>query len=65
MWLHPLVGTVLFLTIVLAMFQVLYAVGAPLQDLHGSVINWVQASVLEPALTAVSTPEWLRVFFDR
>jgi len=48
--LHPLVGPVLFLAIVLAMFQLLYAVGAPLQDLLGSGLDWVQTSVLEPAL---------------
>ncbi|MFM1800629.1 MAG: hypothetical protein RLZZ117_2907 [Cyanobacteriota bacterium] len=60
--LHPLVGPVLFLAIVLAMFQLLYAVGAPLQDLLGSALDWVQASVLEPALIAVNTPEWVRAF---
>ena len=60
--LHPLVGPVLFLAIVLAMFQLLYAVGAPLQDLLGSGLDWVQTSVLEPALTAVNTPEWVRAF---
>jgi ferrous iron transport protein B len=60
--LHPLVGPVLFLAIVLAMFQLLYAVGAPLQDLLGSGLDWVQASVLEPALVAVNTPEWVRAF---
>ena len=60
--LHPLVGPVLFLAIVLAMFQLLYAVGAPLQDLLGSGLDWVQTSVLEPALIAVNTPEWVRAF---
>lgn len=60
--LHPLVGPVLFLAIVLAMFQLLYTVGAPVQDLLSSGLDWVQTSVLEPALLAVKTPEWMRGF---
>jgi ferrous iron transport protein B len=60
--LHPLVGPVVFLAIVLAMFQLLYAIGAPLQDLLGSAIDWIQAGVLEPALKAVDAPEFVRGF---
>jgi len=60
--LHPLVGPVMFLAIVLAMFQVLYAIGAPLQDLLGGAIDWIQAGVLEPALKAVDAPEFARGF---
>jgi ferrous iron transport protein B len=60
--LHPLVGLLLFLGIVLAIFQLLYAVGTPLQDLLGSSIDWIQAWILEPALAAVRAPEFLRGF---
>lgn len=42
--LHPLLGVVLFLAIVLAVFQVLYVVTAPLQDLLGTGLDWIQAS---------------------
>lgn len=60
--LHPLVGLLLFLGIVLALFQLLYALGAPAQDLVGSGIDWIQASILEPALAAINTPQFLRDF---
>ncbi len=60
--LHPLVGAVLFLGIVLAMFQSLYLVGAPLQDLLGSLCDGIRNLVLEPALAAVGAPELLRGF---
>ena len=57
--LHPLVGLVLFLGIVLALFQLLYAVGAPAQQLVGSAIDWIQSALLEPALVALNTPPLL------
>ncbi|MEA5412006.1 ferrous iron transport protein B [Synechococcus sp. BA-120 BA3] len=60
--LHPLVGVVLFLGIVLALFQVLYAITAPLQDLLGTGLDWIQASGLEPALQGLGSPDWLRRF---
>ena len=60
--LHPLVGLLLFLGIVLALFQLLYAVGAPAQDLVGSGIDWIQAAILEPLLAALNTPQFLRDF---
>ena len=60
--LHPLVGVVLFLAIVLAVFQLLYALGAPAQDLVGSGIDWIQSAILEPALAALNTPRFLRAF---
>jgi ferrous iron transport protein B len=60
--LHPLVGLVLFLGIVLALFQLLYAVGAPAQDLVGSAIDWIQSALLEPALVVLNTPPLLRDF---
>ena len=60
--LHPLVGLVLFLAIVMAMFQALYALGSPLQDLLGSLFDWMQTALLEPALAAMGAPEFLRGF---
>ena len=60
--LHPLVGVVLFLAIVLAVFQLLYALGAPAQDLVGSGIDWIQKVILEPVLAALNTPKLLRDF---
>ncbi len=60
--LHPLLGVVLFLGIVLAVFQMLYAVTAPLQDLLGTGLDWIQASWLEPGLQALGSPDSLRRF---
>ena len=60
--LHPLVGVLLFLAIVLGLFQLLYAVGTPAQDLVGSGIDWIQSAILEPVLTALNTPRFLRDF---
>jgi ferrous iron transport protein B len=59
---HPVLGLVAFLGIVLAMFQVLYAVGTPLQDLLGHLIDWTQTAMLEPLLAALGTPEFVRGF---
>ncbi|MEB3332122.1 MAG: ferrous iron transport protein B [Synechococcaceae cyanobacterium] len=60
--LHPLVGPLLFLLIVLAMFQLIYAIGAPLQDGLGSLIDAVRIQLLEPLLSALSLPQVLRAF---
>ena len=60
--LHPLVGPLLFLLIVLAMFQLIYAVGAPLQDGLGSLIDAVRTGLLEPLLAALRLPQMLRAF---
>jgi len=59
---HPVVGLVAFLLIVMAMFQLLYALGAPLQDLLGSLFDWIQTALLEPSLAALGAPEFLRGF---
>jgi len=55
--LHPLVGVVLFLAIVLAVFQLLYAVTTPLQDWLGSGLDWIQGSWLEPGLAWLGSPD--------
>ncbi|MCU0528764.1 MAG: ferrous iron transport protein B [Cyanobium sp. Prado107] len=59
---HPVVGLVAFLGIVMVMFQLLYALGTPLQDLLGSLFDWIQTGLLEPLLAALGTPEFLRGF---
>ncbi|MBC1261949.1 ferrous iron transport protein B [Synechococcus sp. BSF8S] len=60
--LNPLVGVVLFLGIVLAMFQLLYVLGAPLQDTLGSLFDWIQTTLLQPGLAAIGAPEFFRGF---
>lgn len=59
---HPVLGLVAFLGIVLAMFQLLYALGAPLQDLLSQLIDRTQTAVLEPLLAAFGAPEFVRGF---
>jgi ferrous iron transport protein B len=60
--LHPLLGVVLFLAIVLAVFQLLYAVSTPLQDLLGSGLDWIRSAWLEPGLQGLGSPDWLKSF---
>jgi ferrous iron transport protein B len=60
--LHPLVGVVLFLAIVLAVFQLLYTVTTPLQDWLGFGLDWIQGSWLEPGLKWLGSPDWLKRF---
>ncbi|MGL6132690.1 MAG: ferrous iron transport protein B [Prochlorococcaceae cyanobacterium] len=59
---HPVLGLVAFLGIVLAMFQLLYALGAPLQDLLSQLIDRTQTAVLDPLLAAFGAPEFVRGF---
>jgi ferrous iron transport protein B len=58
--LHPLVGLLLFLALVLLVFQLLYAITAPLQELLAALLDGIRATVLEPGLTALGAPEFLR-----
>jgi ferrous iron transport protein B len=58
--LHPLVGLLLFLALVLLVFQLLYAVTAPLQELLAALLAGIQTLVLEPALAALGAPDFLR-----
>lgn len=52
----------LFLGIVLLLFQSLYALAKPVQDLLGSWLDWLQTVLLEPGLTAIGAPDFLRGF---
>jgi ferrous iron transport protein B len=60
--LHPLVGVGVFLGLVLILFQLLYALTTPLQDLLGTLLDAVQTGVLEPALAGLSAPAPLKSF---
>jgi ferrous iron transport protein B len=60
--LHPLVGPLVFLAIVLLMFQAIYALGAPLQGLTASLFDTLRDRLLLPALQQLGTPAVLRSF---
>ncbi|MCP9836619.1 ferrous iron transport protein B [Cyanobium sp. N.Huapi 1H5] len=60
--LHPVLGVVLFLAIVMGVFQLLYAASTPLQDLLGSGLDWIRLAWLEPGLRGLGSPDWLRSF---
>lgn len=60
--LHPLVGVGLFLALVWLVFQVLYALSTPLQDLLGALLDGVQARLWEPALASLGAPPLLKSF---
>jgi ferrous iron transport protein B len=60
--LHPLAGLLAFLGIVLGLFQLLYALAAPLQALLGALLDTVQTGLLEPALWGLGAPDLLRGF---
>jgi len=60
--LHPLVGPLLFLAIVLVMFQTIYALGAPLQELMVSLFDGLQNQLLLPLLQGLRTPPVLSDF---
>ena len=60
--LHPLVGPLLFLAIVLVMFQTIYALGGPLQELMVGVFGALRDHLLLPLLQALRTPKLLSDF---
>ena len=60
--LHPLGGPLLFLAIVLLMFQTIYALGAPLQELCGHLFDALRDRLLLPLLQGLHCPELLRSF---
>ncbi|MFN7898307.1 MAG: ferrous iron transport protein B [Synechococcaceae cyanobacterium] len=60
--LHPFVGPLVFLLIVLLMFQVIYALGAPLQEAFGTGFDAVRNDVLLPLLQLLRLPQLLRSF---
>jgi ferrous iron transport protein B len=60
--LHPLAGLVAFLAIVLVMFQLIYSVGTPVQELLGHGFDGIQNQLLLPGLERIGTPPLLRSF---
>jgi ferrous iron transport protein B len=60
--LHPLVGPLVFLLIVLLMFQAIYALGAPLQEVFGHGFDAVRNGLLTPLLALLQTPPLLASF---
>ena len=48
--LHPIFGLPIFFAAMFLMFQVVYAIGTPLQELLGSGFDWLQNNALEPLL---------------
>lgn len=60
--LHPLVGPLLFLAIVMAMFQAIYALGAPLQELTGTLVDGFAHHLISPLLLRLGTPDLLQQF---
>ncbi len=57
--LHPAVGVVAFLAVMLAMFQFIYAVGGPIQEGMGTGFDWFQTTCLMPLLRATALPPFL------
>jgi ferrous iron transport protein B len=60
--LHPLVGPLLFLAIVLVMFQTIYVLGAPLQEVMVSLFDALRNQLLLPLLQGLRTPQVLSNF---
>ncbi|MDJ0716870.1 MAG: ferrous iron transport protein B [Prochloraceae cyanobacterium] len=56
--LHPVFGLPIFFGAMFLMFQLVYAIGTPIQDIMGQGADWFQGAVLEPTLAGL--PEMLR-----
>jgi len=57
--LHPAMGLLAFLAVMLAMFQLIFAIGGPIQAAMGLGFDAIQRTVLLPALTAIGLPDFL------
>jgi ferrous iron transport protein B len=51
--LHPVFGLPIFFGVMFAMFQVVYAIGTPVQKLLGNIFDWFKTAALEPILANV------------
>lgn len=58
--LHPVLGLPLFFAAMYLMFQIVYSLGTPLQDLLSGGLDWFRTTALEPALT--TCPPFLKGF---
>ncbi len=59
--LHPLLGVLCFFVVMLAIFQLIYAVGGPIQTQLGMLFDGLEANLLQPALQSLALPD----FFSR
>jgi ferrous iron transport protein B len=57
--LHPALGVAAFLVVMLLLFQLIYAIGIPVQDSMGLAFDWIQEHILTPALEALALPDFL------
>lgn len=60
--LNPVVGPLVFLAIVLIMFQGLYIVGGSLQEVLGVIFDAIENHLIVPPLANLGTPELLQGF---
>ena len=60
--LHPVAGLLAFLAVMLAMFQLIYAIGVPIQEVLALGFDWIQQVALFPALAAVGLPDFVVAF---
>ncbi|CAN1213598.1 Ferrous iron transport protein B [Tumidithrix helvetica PCC 7403] len=51
--LHPILGLPIFLGAMYLVFQAIYAIGTPLQDLLRNGLDWFKDNALEPLLTSL------------
>ncbi len=51
--LHPILGLPIFFAAMFTMFQIVYAIGVPLQDRLGELLGWIKSTALEPLLSSV------------
>lgn len=58
--LHPVLGLPIFFAAMYAMFQVVYTLGTPLQELLSTGLDWFKTTALEPLL--VNLPPFLNHF---
>ncbi len=54
--LHPLLGIVAFFLILLGLFQIVYSVGAPLQEVLGEALETAKTAWIAPLLSPLPTP---------
>jgi ferrous iron transport protein B len=58
--LHPVFGLPLFFATMFLMFQVVYALGTPMQEFLGNILDWFKVTALEPLLGGL--PPFLKGF---
>jgi ferrous iron transport protein B len=51
--LHPIFGLPIFFGVMFVMFQIVYAIGTPVQKLLGTILDWFKTTALDPILVNV------------